>query len=170
MAGEYWLHVHTIGKWKISDITDVTWQKSWFWFHQYYIQQQILWWCHYFKLHERRPPQYPSDHIQGPAAWNGASISLKFFLVQNRLMYWCNWHPGCIMNFITHNRAFSIHPQATFIEQWSLVYDLSPKSFKVHMKYVFCGWNKVQYPQATDYADPLSSFGRGPRRIGDRKC
>jgi hypothetical protein len=74
------------------------------------------------------------------------------------------------MNFITHNRAFSIHPRATFIERRSLVYDLSPKSFEARMKYVFRGWNQVQYPQATDYADPLSSFGRGPRRVGDRKC
>jgi len=84
-------------------------------------------------------------------------------------MYSFNCHPGCVMNFITHNRAFSIHPQATFIQRRSLVYDLSPKSFKARMKYVFRGWNQVESPQATDYANPFSSFGRGLRRVGDCK-
>ena len=70
------------------------------------------------------------------------------------------------MNFITHDKAFSIHPRVTFIERQSLVYDFSPRAFKAHSKYTFRGWSQIQSPTATT---SLASFRKGLRRVGDRK-
>ena len=78
--------------------------------------------------------------------------------------------PGCVMNFITHDKAFSIHPRATFIERQSLVYDFSLKAFKARLKYTFRGWTQIQSPPATHITTSFSSFRRGLRRVGDRKC
>ena len=94
------------------------------------------------------------------------SSAFFFFFLWNISMYSLNCCPGCVMNFIMHDKAFSIHPWVTFIECQSLVYDFSPKVFKVHLKYTFCGWTQIQSPPATTL---LSSFRKGLWRVGDRK-
>ena len=74
------------------------------------------------------------------------------------------------MNIITHDKAYSIYPRATFIERRSLVYNRSENSFEGRSKYESRGWIQLPYLEAYDYDNPFSSFARGSRRLGDRKC
>lgn len=74
------------------------------------------------------------------------------------------------MNVITYNKAYSIYPQATFIEQRSLVYNHTEKSFEARHKYEGRGWKQVEYLHAANSKNNQSSFPRGPRRLGDWKC
>ena len=78
--------------------------------------------------------------------------------------------PACVMNIITHDKAYSIYPWATFIERRSLVYNRSENSFKGRSKYESRGWIQLPYLEAYDYNNPFSSFARGSRRLGDHKC
>jgi len=74
------------------------------------------------------------------------------------------------MNVITYNKAYSIYPQATFIERRSLVYNRTEKSFEARHKYEGRGWKQVEYLEAADLNNEGSSFARGPHRLGDSKC
>lgn len=74
------------------------------------------------------------------------------------------------MNVITHDRAYSIYPRATYIERRSLVCNRSEISFEERSKYESRGWIQVPYLEAHDYNNPSSSFARGSRRLGDRRC
>ena len=74
------------------------------------------------------------------------------------------------MNIITHDTAYSIYSWATFIECHSLVYDRRWRSPDALAKYERRGWMQVPYLEVADYENPSSSFARGPRRLGDRKC
>lgn len=74
------------------------------------------------------------------------------------------------MNVITHNKAYSIYPRATFIERRSLVYNRSENSLEGRPKYEQRGWIQIPFLEAHDYNNPFSSFARGSRRIGDNKC
>jgi hypothetical protein len=78
--------------------------------------------------------------------------------------------PACVMNVITHNKAYSIYPRATFIERRSLVYNRSENSLEGRSKYEQRGWTQIPFLEAHDYDNPFSSFARGSRRIGDSKC
>lgn len=78
--------------------------------------------------------------------------------------------PACVMNVITHNKAYSIYPRATFIERRSLVYNRSENSLEGRSKYEQRGWIQIPFLEAHDYNNPFSSFARGSRRIGDNKC
>jgi len=78
--------------------------------------------------------------------------------------------PACVMNVITHNRAYSIYPRATFIEQCSLVYNRSEDSMEGWSKYEQQGWIQIPFLEANNYDNPFSSFTRGSQHIGDNKC
>ena len=66
------------------------------------------------------------------------------------------------MNIITHDTAYSIYPQATFIKCCSLVYDRRWRSPDALAKYEWRGWMQVPYLEVADYKNPSSSFTRGP--------
>ena len=74
------------------------------------------------------------------------------------------------MNVITHDMAYSIYAQATFIERCSLAYNRKQCLPDTLAKYEQHGWFQVPYLAATDCDNPSSSFARGPRRLGDCKC
>ncbi|KIM41069.1 hypothetical protein M413DRAFT_47916, partial [Hebeloma cylindrosporum] len=76
----------------------------------------------------------------------------------------------CVMNFITHNKAYSIYPHATFIERRSLSLHQSEHASAGILKYETRGWSNVEYLDPIEYSNPASSFAKGSRRIGDRKC
>jgi hypothetical protein len=85
-------------------------------------------------------------------------------------MYSLIYDPACVMNVITHDTAYSIYPRATFIKRRSLVCNRLESSLEGHAKYEWCGWIQVPYLNAGGNDDPSSSFARGPRRLGDRRC
>jgi hypothetical protein len=85
-------------------------------------------------------------------------------------MYSLNLYTACVMNVITHDTAYSIYPRATFIERRSLVCKRLPSSIDGRAKYEQRGWMQLPYLTADDYDNPSSSFARGTRRLGDRKC
>jgi hypothetical protein len=74
------------------------------------------------------------------------------------------------MNIITHDKAYSIFPRATFIERRSLLYNRKQSSPDGLAKYKWHGWIQLPYLEAADYDNRSSSFARGPRRLGDSKC
>jgi hypothetical protein len=92
-------------------------------------------------------------------------------------LYWLHWTsssinstPACVMNLITHNKAYSIYPRATFFERRSLTHLHPTKDFKALLKYENRGWTLVHSFHPKDYASPSSSFAVGPRRLGDKRC
>lgn len=74
------------------------------------------------------------------------------------------------MNLITHDRAFSIFPRATFGDRSSLIFIKDGDSaVKAREKYEKRGWTFVEGYEIQQQ-DPLSGFGKGIRRLGDAKC
>lgn len=78
------------------------------------------------------------------------------------------------MNFITHDKAYCLFPQATLEERRALTY-LDP-SFgsegekNTYHKYVGRGWELRDSLTRDEFDDPYSSFARGTRFVGDGKC
>jgi len=78
-----------------------------------------------------------------------------------------------MMNIITHKKAYSIYPRATFIERRSLanIYrDGSHSDEEALTKYRERGWKQLRHLYVNDYANPTSSFRKGIRALGDRQC
>jgi hypothetical protein len=74
------------------------------------------------------------------------------------------------MNLITHDKAYSIFPQATFEDRRSLIFVKDGDSMvKAREKYEERGWTFVE-GHDIHQRDPLSEFGIGIRRLGDSKC
>ena len=74
------------------------------------------------------------------------------------------------MNLVTHDKAYSIFPQATFEDRRSLIFVKDGDSaVKAHAKYEERGWAFVEGCEVQTQ-DPLSPFGKGNRRLGDSKC
>ena len=74
------------------------------------------------------------------------------------------------MNLITYDKAYSIFPRATFGERRSLIFvqdeDLAAMA---RAKYEQRGWSFIEAYQVPTN-DPLSSFAKGSRHLGDSKC
>jgi hypothetical protein len=78
-----------------------------------------------------------------------------------------------MMNLITHKRAYSIYPRATFIEQRSLANayrDGSHCDENMLRKYTERGWKQLRHLDVKEYTNPTSSFKKGIRALGDRHC
>jgi len=74
------------------------------------------------------------------------------------------------MNFITHDRAYSLYPRATFEERRSLMYGTGTASRKkARAKYVERGWTMLDGITGDDFHNLNSSLVRGPRYVGDRR-
>jgi len=74
------------------------------------------------------------------------------------------------MNFITHEKAYSLYPRATFEERRSLMCHSSTISrAKAWAKYTERGWTMLDGITGDDFHDLNSTFARGPRYVGDPK-
>lgn len=74
------------------------------------------------------------------------------------------------MNLITHDKAYSIFPQATFEDRRSLIFvKAGDSAARARAKYEERGWEFVEGYE-DQQRDPLSPFAKGIRRLGDYKC
>ncbi|KAH9480060.1 hypothetical protein JR316_0006657 [Psilocybe cubensis] len=83
-----------------------------------------------------------------------------------------NYHSTCVMNIITHEKAYSLYPRGTFDERRSLL-NLPLKSERLQVattKYSARGWKIVSKISTEEFENPRSAFSHGLRYIGDGKC
>jgi hypothetical protein len=74
------------------------------------------------------------------------------------------------MNLITHDKAYSIFPRATFEDRRSLIFVKDGESaVKARAKYEERGWAFVEGYEL-ERRDRYSPFGKGIRRLGDSRC
>ena len=77
---------------------------------------------------------------------------------------------ACVMNFITHDKAYSLYPRATFEQHRSLVFLRGTAARdKALAKYTERGWSTLNRITGGDFHDLNSAFARGPRFVGDSK-
>ena len=74
------------------------------------------------------------------------------------------------MNVITHEKAYSIFPRATFEERQSLIYANEETALEALLKYQERGWKFFNRVHVNEARDPLSPFSQGSRHLGDSKC
>ena len=75
------------------------------------------------------------------------------------------------MNLITHNKAYSIFPRATFEERRSLIHVQHEESaVQAHRKYEKRGWQFITEIDEDEIQNTTSAFADGPRHLGDSKC
>jgi len=75
------------------------------------------------------------------------------------------------MNLITHERAYSLYPHATFEEGRSLVISTEgSKQESARKKYAERGWTMVKTGQDEDIQHARSDFTPCRRHIGDSRC
>ena len=75
------------------------------------------------------------------------------------------------MNLITHDRAYSLYPHATFEEHRSLVISTEgSKQETARKKYTARGWTMVGTGQDEDIRNARSDFTPCRRYIGDSRC
>jgi hypothetical protein len=85
-----------------------------------------------------------------------------------------NW-AACVMNFITHEKAYSLYPRATFEERRSLVHS-SGASWRedaravARTKYAGRGWLIVNRLTQAEIDNRTSAFAYGRRVVGDQYC
>jgi len=75
------------------------------------------------------------------------------------------------MNLITSDKAYSIFPRATFEERRSLIFVNKETDFasQARAKYEERGWSFIEACDVQQQ-DPISSFAKGPRYLGDSNC
>lgn len=80
------------------------------------------------------------------------------------------------MNFITHEKAYSLFPRATLVERRALTYlnrlhnfghDSNRLAFE---KWLARGFHLGDYLTRAEFEDPGSAFAHGRRFVGDSKC
>jgi hypothetical protein len=75
------------------------------------------------------------------------------------------------MNLITHEKAYSLYPHATFEESRSLVISTEgSKQESARSKYAERGWTMVRTAQDEDIRNARSDFTPNRRHIGDSRC
>ncbi|KJA12934.1 hypothetical protein HYPSUDRAFT_649054 [Hypholoma sublateritium FD-334 SS-4] len=80
------------------------------------------------------------------------------------------FHSTCVMNIITHDKAYSFYPRATFDEHYSLVCrpDVEVDTLK---KYKARGWSMFDLSDFPPLrVDMYSTFSLGRRYVGDPCC
>jgi hypothetical protein len=112
--------------------------------------------------------------------WCSSSIQVRCILseiyIRNNLLY----YSGCVMNLITCDKAYSIFPRATFEERRSLIFERDNRKVilnnkdtdlvaKSREKYEKHGWSFIEAYEILQQ-DPLSSFAKGYRYLGDSNC
>ncbi|KAF9034346.1 hypothetical protein BJ165DRAFT_676617 [Panaeolus papilionaceus] len=83
-----------------------------------------------------------------------------------------NFHSTCVMNFITHEKAYSLYPWGTFEERWSLIHrrdNYHHPTPDVIAKYARRGWAMLS--RVPPHSDQHLKFVAEKRRlVGDRYC
>ncbi|KJA17399.1 hypothetical protein HYPSUDRAFT_46484 [Hypholoma sublateritium FD-334 SS-4] len=84
------------------------------------------------------------------------------------------FHSTCVMNIITHNKAYSFFPRATF-EAPRRSLKVLPRGYrtaalKALEKYDARGWAVINEITRADFDGPNAAFWNGPRRVGDARC
>ncbi|TFK63308.1 hypothetical protein BDN72DRAFT_902536 [Pluteus cervinus] len=85
------------------------------------------------------------------------------------------YHSTCVMNFITHDTAYSLFPYATFEERVALVIKKS-RDERCLDKYRARGWTILNQVPLAEARDPRSDFYSRSRRngttryVGDKRC
>jgi len=75
------------------------------------------------------------------------------------------------MNLITHNKAYSIFPHATFQERRSLIFVRDPEPVAQALtKYERRGWRFITEIDEDEIRKTTSAFANGSRHLGDSKC
>lgn len=75
------------------------------------------------------------------------------------------------MNLITHDKAYSLYPRATFEERRSLVHHArTAERERALKKYEDRGWAIVKKITKEESQDRRSAFYPSLRSVGDRKC
>ena len=78
------------------------------------------------------------------------------------------------MNIITHNKAYSFFPRATF-ENPRRTLRVLPRGFGISaggalLKYEERGWDVISEITRADFDGPNAAFWNGPRHVGDARC
>ncbi|KAF8148270.1 hypothetical protein B0H34DRAFT_737622 [Crassisporium funariophilum] len=88
------------------------------------------------------------------------------------------FHSTCVMNLISHSKAYCLYPKGTFEERRSLEHrptsgfsarQSAARQASLH-KYHERGWKIVEYIKPEEIRDPRSAFAEGSRYVGDRQC
>jgi len=75
------------------------------------------------------------------------------------------------MNIITHDKAYSFYPKATFEERLSLMISTEgSKQDTARAKYVSRGWGMITSPSLSELSNPKSPFSPAKRYVGDSQC
>lgn len=76
------------------------------------------------------------------------------------------------MNFITHNKVYSLYPYSTFCERRSIVWDSAdtPEEWTSADKYVQRGWRVERLMFLYDMMNRPSELGVRKRWLGDSLC
>ena len=78
---------------------------------------------------------------------------------------------ACVMNIITHDKAYSLYARATFVERRSLKYSSEGVAQEeARQKYVDRGWPMIESLPESDFLRPKASFFPGYRKVGDARC
>lgn len=78
---------------------------------------------------------------------------------------------ACVMNLITHNKAYSIFPRATFEERRSLIHlQHAESTVQPRTKYERRGWRFITDIDDDEIRNTTSAFSVGSRHLGDSKC
>ncbi|KAF9553217.1 hypothetical protein CPC08DRAFT_822453 [Agrocybe pediades] len=89
-----------------------------------------------------------------------------------------HFHSTCVMNVITHDRAYAVFPRATFDEHKTMINLPASARRGSHRareelaleKYKQRGWEIISSISPTEFQDPKFMFSHGTRRLGDSKC
>ncbi|KAF9530850.1 hypothetical protein CPB83DRAFT_892134 [Crepidotus variabilis] len=80
-----------------------------------------------------------------------------------------NFHSTCVMNIITHEKAYALYPKATFDDHLSVKHSTAGgNQDAARQKYADRGWTMVDNLSADKIED--SEFTHKPRHVGDRFC
>ncbi|KAF8802204.1 hypothetical protein BYT27DRAFT_7197291 [Phlegmacium glaucopus] len=85
-----------------------------------------------------------------------------------------NFHSTCVMNLISHEKAYSLYPQGTFRDRRSLIVYGEGSSRQTEEfargKYAARGWKLVEELTKDGIVHPTSEFSTRSRYVGDSKC
>ncbi len=78
---------------------------------------------------------------------------------------------ACVMNIITHDKAYSLYPRATFVHNQSVVLEPWSPAERALEKYSKRGWTQIGVKDATENTlDTAAVFPTGGRYVGDKSC
>ena len=77
---------------------------------------------------------------------------------------------ACVMNIITHDKAYSLYPRATFVHNHSVVLEPWSPAERALEKYSKRGWTQITVKDAKENPHDAAVFPAGGRYVGDKSC